>query len=83
MPMSLAFNTRKERQQAAQQLVAQNHLYTRALKTIRDACTYGELERLAGITDRVAFWAPYATDEDAARAELKRLALARLTATTH
>jgi len=62
---------------------AQQQLVRKANATIRATCTYGELEELAGVTDRIAFWAPFHTDEAAARRELHRLAFARLTATFH
>lgn len=53
---------------------------------IRTAVTIGNLERLAGITDRVAFWNPYArmageTGLDAGVAELKRIIRANAAAT--
>lgn len=46
----------------------------------RGCGTYGQLEALAGVDDRVAFWKPYAHHEEQAREALHQLAAARLDA---
>ncbi len=44
----------------------------------RGAASYADLEKLAGVTDRDAFWAQFGADQDAGRNELSRRAMDRL-----
>lgn len=64
----------------AQQVVARIAAESAAHKRIRECGTYAELEALAGITDRAAFWAPFAQDGRAACEALQALAFDRLMA---
>ncbi len=49
-------------------------------RTINSAVTYGQLERLAGIKDRVSFWKEFGTDDRAGRERLVELAKPRIAA---
>lgn len=59
-----------------------SNLFNKAglLNVLGQMNTVGDWERLAGITDRHAFWAPYAQNQDAGFAEIERRAVANLAA---
>lgn len=53
---------------------AEKERLERAEAAIRRCRNYGELERLAGVTDRAAFWTQYKHDEeDKAREALRAM----------